>query len=150
MAKYDRMSTLFLVALGVLICEESLRLVVGSFSEPGPGLFPLGCGFIIVALSLFVFACTYKYRDEGLSIWENVTEWGNLVTIPVSLIGYAFLIEPLGFRLITFLWMAFICRSVGKLRWKASLFTAFMATFLSFILFQHYLGVRFPRGIFRF
>jgi len=150
MAKYDRMSILFLVVFAILICEESLRLDVGSLSDPGPGLFPLGCGVIILGLGIFIFARTFKDQTAGNSIWASVTHWGNLVSIPVSLIAYAFLIDFLGFRLMTFAWMTFTCRIIGKLGWKATIFTALTTSLFSFILFQHYLGVRFPRGIFRF
>lgn len=150
MAKYDRMSTLFLAIFGVAICIESIRLDPGSLSEPGPGLFPLGCGLIIATLGFFIFIRALKSKDEGQSIWERVTGWWNLVAIPASLISYAFLIDLLGFRLITFLWMAFICRGIGKMEWKGTVFTSLTTTVLTFILFQSYLGVHFPRGIFRF
>jgi len=150
MAKYDRMSILFLVVFGVAICVESIRLDPGSLSAPGPGLFPLGCGLIIATLGLFIFVRTFKYKDEEQSIWEQVTQWGNLVSIPASIIVYAFLIELLGFRLITFLWMAFICRTIGKMGWKGTVFTSLTTTVCAFILFQYFLGVRFPRGMFRF
>ncbi len=150
MAKYDRMSTLFLAIFGVAICIESIRLDPGSLSEPGPGLFPLGCGLIIASLGVFIFIRTFRQKDEGHSIWERVTEWWNLVAIPASLISYAFLIDLLGFRLITFFWMAFICRGIGKMGWRGTVFTSLTTTVLTFILFQNYLGVHFPRGIFRF
>jgi len=38
---HDSISTLFLVGLSFAICVESIRLGAGSFSNPGPELFPL-------------------------------------------------------------------------------------------------------------
>lgn len=148
MAKYDRISTLFLAVFGVVIGIESLRLEVGSLSQPGPGLFPLGCGLTILVLGLCAFAQTFTQTGPTESIWADVTEWGNVALIPASLIAYAFLIDVLGFSLTTFSWMGFILRVIGKLGWKATAVTALAATIGAWVLFEYYLGIRFPRGVF--
>lgn len=151
MVRYDRVSSLFWMAMGIWICVESIRLGPGSLSTPGPGLFPLGCGFIIEFLGSIAFIRTFKGMAEGKKVlWERSTHWGKLISMLASIIVYAFLVELLGFLLVTFIWLGFVCLRVGGMTWKSAVFTSAVTTSLSYIVFVHYLGVRLPPGIFRF
>ncbi len=148
MAKYDRISTLFFVGLALAVCVESIRMDPGSLSNPGPGLIPLGCGLVLGILSLIVFARTFKKsQDEKAVLWEPGTRWAKIFQTIFSLIGYGFLIDLLGFHFITFIWMIFVCRWVGGMRWKTTLITSATTVFFSYVLFEHFLRVRFPKGI---
>jgi putative tricarboxylic transport membrane protein len=149
--KYDRISALFLIGFAIAICVESIRLGQGSLSTPGPGLIPLGCGLILGILALILFICTFKKVTEVREVlWRSGTKWRKLILTFASLIGYAFLLDLLGFRLVTLLWMAFVCLAVGNMRWKMTVFTSVVTTLACYILFEHYLGIRFPIGIFGF
>jgi len=152
MAKYDRMSALFFITLAVAIGVESIRMGPGSLSNPGPGLIPLGCGLILGIIGLVVFARTFvdASSQSGGILWKPGTKWRNIISTFLSLVCYAFLVEVLGFHLITFLWLNFLCFWVGRMGWKATLFTSVVTTSLSFLLFEHYLGIRFSRGILGF
>jgi putative tricarboxylic transport membrane protein len=148
MAKYDRISTLFFVGLALAVCVESIRMDPGSLSNPGPGLIPLGCGLVLGILSLIVFARTFKKsQDEKAVLWEPGTRWAKIFQTIFSLIGYGFLIDFLGFHFITFIWMIYVCRWVGGMRWKTTLITSVTTVFFSYVLFEHFLRVRFPKGI---
>lgn len=152
MQNYDRMSTLFLVAVAIAICVESIRLGPGSLSAPASGLLPLGCGLILGILGLIGFVLTFKSAkgEKKEVLWERGTRWGRMISALASLISYAFLIDLLGFRLITFLWMGFMCRGLARMRWKTVIFVSVVTTISCSFLFQYYLGIRFPRGIFGF
>jgi len=148
MSKYDRISSLFLVALGCVICVESIRLGPGSLSAPEPGLIPLGCGLFLCILGLIAFFFTFRRgrpQEENQLIWGK-GNIGKVVFTLISLGGYALLIHPLGFYLTTFIWMLLICRLLSEARWKAAIITSLIATFSSVILFEYLLGIRFPRG----
>ena len=109
MYKYDRISSLIWVGIAVVICMESIRLDPGSLSQPGPGLVPLGCGLIIGIFGFIIFVGTLNVVAEDRNvILKERTHWGKLVSVPIAIIGYAFLIDILGFRLVTFLWMSVI------------------------------------------
>jgi putative tricarboxylic transport membrane protein len=139
------------MVMAAYICVESIRLGPGSLSTPGSGLFPLGCGLIIEILGIIAFIRTFKGMAEPKKVlWEQDTHWGKLICMLTSIIGYAFLVDPLGFVLVTFIWLGFVCVGVGKMRWKWAVFTSAVTTSLCYILFVHYLGVRLPPGIFGF
>ena len=152
MAKYDRMSTLFFIGLAVAIIVESIRIGPGSLSNPGPGLIPLGCGLILgmIGLAVFVRALIDTSPQIAGGLWKPGTKWRNIISTFLSLICYAFLVEFLGYHLITFLWLNFLCFWVGRMGWKATILTSVVTTSLSFVLFEHYLGIRFSRGILGF
>lgn len=151
MSRYDRISTLFLVGVAVVICVESIRLGTGSLSNPGPGLFPFGCGLVLGFAGLIVFGRTFKSAQEAAGgLWDLGTQWGKMISIIVSLIAYAFLIDLTGFRLLTLIWMGFMCRGIGKMGWKTAIFTSVVTTFFCYLLFENYLTIRFPRGILGF
>jgi hypothetical protein len=148
MQKQDRMSTLFFLGLALAVCVESIRMDPGSLSKPGPGLIPLGCGLVLGILSLIVFARTFKESQvETVALWEPGTRWAKIFQTIFSLIGYGFLIDLLGFHFITFIWMSFLCRWVGGMRWKTTLITSGATVFFSYILFEHFLKVRFSKGM---
>jgi putative tricarboxylic transport membrane protein len=149
MNKYDRISSLFWVALGCVICVESIRLGPGSLSAPEPGLIPLGCGLLLCILGLSEFFLTFRrgrHDEESQSIWGK-GNIGKVIFTLVSLGGYALLINPLGFHLTTFIWMLLICRLLSEISWISAILTSLIATSSSMILFEYLLGIRFPRGV---
>ena len=151
MKTYDRVSSLFFVVLAFAICVESIRLSPGSLGNPGPGLIPLGCGFILGIISLIVFTRTFKGLPQAReAFWgPGVKKWNSILSL-VSLTGYGLLLDFLGFILVTFLWMSFLCRWVGGMGWKGTIFTSVVTTFFSYVLFYMILGMHLSRGILGF
>ncbi len=149
MVKYDRISMLFLVGVAFVICFESTRMGVGSLSDPGIGLVPMGCGLILGILGLIGFAGTRgKEEKERVGFWHKGVSWGKMVSVLTSLVGYAFLLDILGFSLTTLIWTGFMFRGLAKMKWPVTLLASVIATLACSLVFEYYLGIRFPRGIF--
>lgn len=149
MLKYDLIGTLFWIGLAIAICIESIRLGVGSLSTPGPGLVPFGAGLILGFFGLILLLCTFAKEGRIAVPWRPDTQWGTMISILLSVLSYAFLIDVLGFFVVTFLWIGFICHGVGKMGWKATVLTSVLTTVFCFLLFEYFLNIRFPRGILR-
>src|ERR1022692_1821799 len=122
MIKYDRMSTLFFVGFAIAVSLESIWIGPGSLSNPGPGLIPLGSGLVLGILGLIGFFRTFvRSSSEGRP--ENAARLGgSTISALVSMVAFAFLIDTLGFLIVTFLWMGFVCRWIGRMGWKATIF----------------------------
>ncbi len=150
MTKYDRISTLFLVGLAIAVSLESIRIGPGSLSNPGPGLIPLGCGLVLGILSLIGFFRTFVRPSSEVLRKNAVKLGGSTIAALVSMLVFAFLIDTLGFLIVTFLWMGFVCRWIGRLGWKATIFTSVVTPFCIWLLFVYFLEIRFPRGILSF
>jgi hypothetical protein len=149
MRRYDRVSTLFFIGLAIAIVIESIRIGPGSLATPGPGLIPLGSGLVLGIPGLIVLVRTFMRNSPKANgvLWKPGTKWRNIVLTLISLIGFGFLINFLGFHLVTFLWISFVCRWIGRMGWRGTLFTSMVTTFFCYVLFEHYLDIRFPRGI---
>lgn len=145
MARYDRISALFWIVLAIAICVESVRLGPGSLSVPGPGLIPLGCGLSLGILGLALVSRTLKDTREEV-LWKKGTSWTKLLLTLASVVFYAFFLHVIGFLLMTFLWLVFVCK-VGNMSWRRTFTVAIIATCLCYVLFNYFLGIRFPRGI---
>ena len=150
MAKSDLISSIFLVGLASAICVESVRLGTGILSNPGPGLFPFGCGLLLGILSLIALALIFKNQVKEVENLRKEKVKTNVILTLASIISYPFLMQLLGFRLVTVLWMFFVCWIIGRIRWKTSIFISLVTTFMTYYLFAKLLEIRFSSGIFGF
>lgn len=151
MAKFDRMSSIFWIGIALAICEESLRIGVGSLSNPGSGLVPLGCGLILMVFGSIVLLRAFKRdREEKEFLWKEDTRPIKIISVVVSIFGYALLVDFLGFHLVTFLWVGYLCWKIGDMRWKEAAFASAVTTFLSYLVFERFLQLHFPKGILSF
>ncbi len=149
MGPHDRASALFIFGFALFICIESLRLGAGSFSQPGPGFLPLASGLVIGTFALLLLTgAGQKKKEMKANPSAGKIAWGKVVLTLTSLAAYAGLLNVLGFHLLTILWLGFICKGMGKMRWGATLGMSLGATVLTYFLFEYYLAIRFPRGIF--
>jgi hypothetical protein len=151
MQRYDRLGGLLWVAIGIAICVGSIRLGTGSVSTPGPGLIPLGCGLLLSALGIALCIASYNTNTAPKNVHQGqmVISWQKVVLALSYLVGYALLLEILGFLLVTVFWVGANCR-LGNMGWKKTLLISITATLSCFLIFEYFLKVRFPRGIFGF
>ena len=135
---------LFWVALGILVCYGATRLGLGSITEPGSGFIFFWCGLILVILSFMVLA-------EGLGSTEEIVHetgemnWVKIALVLLSLALYAFFLERLGFVVTTFLLLSFLLGWIEGTNW-----TRTAAALGSFAIFELWLKIRLPKGIFGF
>ncbi len=158
MRKSGLYDTIFWVALGMFVCVYAyMKLGIGKFNAPGSGLMPFLLGLLFSLLALYKLVTRilrHGKSEEGTEEEKEAEQQGTVykkvILVVVAMFAYALLLEPLGFLLITFLWMGFVCKGLGKMGWEVTILIAIITTFSSYLLFQHYLGVRFPRGFFGF
>jgi hypothetical protein len=154
MNRYDRISGLILafVSLGIVI--GSFFYPLGTWAKPGPGFLPLWCGVIMFLLSLNTFFQSIWREKKRIrsfdASWDSsflTSRWPKLVwTIGILFFYYLFL-EVLGYILTTFIVMVLLLKAVESTRWRTVLLEAFVATFASYGLFQLWLKVQLPKGI---
>ena len=148
MEKNDRMSSLFFIGIALAIFVESYRLDIGSLSAPGPGLFPLGSGLVLGILGAILFAKTFGASEEDTRGAWDFKPKKKMILMLVSLVAYMIFINLVGFIVVTILWMGYVCWGIGKMRWRAAMFTSIVTSLVSYFLFEYFLGIRFPQGIF--
>ncbi len=148
----DRMGAGILIAAAVGICYGSVRLSLGGFHTPGPGFFSFLAGIILGVLSLISFIQSFKEMpgDERKPFWPNPRRTLKMALVFVALIFYVLLMDPLGFGLTTFLFLAVLLRGIEPQRWSVVFSVSILGVLISYGVFQYWLDMQLPRGFLGF
>jgi putative tricarboxylic transport membrane protein len=97
-------------------------------------------------LVLFIEGRSVKDHKKG-----GFIEWGSLkkpAILVVALIGYAFLLQVFGYLITSFALMFVMFLITEPQKWRKDILIAAIAVMLSFLVFDKWLQVRLPGGIF--
>ena len=142
-------TTIFWVAVGILACYGATQLGLGSITEPGAGFIFFWSGLILVLLSLIVLADSIRSAADIAEEMEKIN-WAKIALILLSLVLYAYLLERFGFVLTTFVLLSFLLGWIENTNWGRSLAVASAAALACFAIFELWLKIRLPKGIFGF
>lgn len=148
MRSYNLISSLFWFLVGLGFTLGGLHYGFGSWKEPGPGLLPVVFGTLLGLLSVMLFILSLKgiKRSEGKPFWEMKGSWRTVLSVLASLFLYMAFFKQLGFILLTFLFIFFLLRFIGKKGWVISISLALVISFFSYGLFSLLLGTPLPKG----
>ena len=148
--KPDKVSSIFWVAVSLIMMISSYKLKLGTLAHPGPGFLPFSAGLGLFILSVTVFLRTGMSVDgkaKGIKeLWEGA-HWSKTVIVAAALLLYALIFSHLGFVLSTILLLVFLLRAIEPVGWFAAVGGATIASFGSFAVFALWLQVQLPRGI---
>jgi putative tricarboxylic transport membrane protein len=142
-------SALFWVAVGLLTCYGANRLGLGSVTEPGVGFIFFWSGLILVILSLIVLADAIRGSEDTVREMGEMN-WAKIALVLLALLLYAFFLERLGFVLTTLVLMSFLLGCIEGTNWVRSLGVAGAAALASYAIFELWLKIRLPKGLFGF
>jgi len=149
MKKADQWSGLVLFIIAVVIFCASTLLPYGNIHNPGPGFFPLWLGVLLGAMSIGLFL-QVTWQKEGARILGEILEekirWGKVLVVIIVLVLYGFLMDYVGFLIITFLVMAFLLRAIEPQSWKAVIGWAVVGSVGSYLVFEVWMKLRLPKG----
>jgi putative tricarboxylic transport membrane protein len=137
-------SGLFFFGLSLLMLWESLRLGIGSSTEPGPGFLPCCAGAILAVLSL-----SFIYR--GRRFRKSQQPHSRLVVVAlISVFIYSLVLNYLGFIIATFLLLAVLFHLGEPRPWWVLIAVSTSVTLLGYFFFGKVLHVFFPTGLLGF
>lgn len=142
----DRAAAAVLLLFGAAAAVEARRLTIGNPGHPGPGFLPF---WLAVALCLVAAALALRPAPQGPSLGTATAERrrpGKVVLVLVASATYAFLLEPLGFLLTTFLFLLFLLRAIEARAWTSSLVVSAATALASHLVFKVWLDVQLPAG----
>ncbi|MEW6264611.1 MAG: tripartite tricarboxylate transporter TctB family protein [Thermodesulfobacteriota bacterium] len=139
---------IFLFGLATVIL--SLRMPIGTFRAAGTGLFPLGLGIALMALSgLFLLQQVLKKQSarekETAAVVPNEAT-GQLLYFSGVVVLATLFFNRLGFPLFSFILMAGLLRVLGVRRWPFNLTISFITAVFSYLVFVQWLKIPLPRG----
>ncbi|HEV8342205.1 MAG TPA: tripartite tricarboxylate transporter TctB family protein [Candidatus Binatia bacterium] len=134
---------------GLSVCYGASRLGLGNITDPGPGFIFFWSGSILTLLSLMLlFNSLQETAPEDRETGR--TNWTKVACVLAALLFFAFFLEKLGFVFTTFLLLCFLLGVSGGKSWLPVLGVASAAAVGSFALFELWLKIRLPKGIFGF
>ena len=134
----DRIGAVLLMVFGGFWIWQASRLALSSpEGGPGPGLLPTAMGVSILVLAALSFL-----RPEVERI--GLPHVGRIALILVSLIGYALLLEELGYVIATALLLGFLLLAFAERRRWWQPVAAAVVSFATYYVFRILLQVPLP------
>lgn len=149
MKKLQLISGIIIMVFAALICLEASKLSMGTPKNPGPGFLPFGYGILLFSLAtIFTLKSGFKVgalSDSAGTLWYSL-KWKRVPYILASLLGYAFLLDRLGYLLCTGILMVFLFWGEGGKRRSIAIIGGLAVTIVTYTIFKGLLKVRLPSG----
>ena len=147
--KADQWSGLVLLVISGLICWGALSLSYGHIHNPGPGFYPLWLGIILGAMAMGLILKTTWQREGAKALRAILSEkvrWKKVLLVILALILYGYLMNFLGYLIVTFLLMAFLLRFIEPHPWKSVIGWTLIGSVGSYLVFEVWMKLRLPKG----
>lgn len=147
--KYQLGSAVAFIVLGAGFAFEAQKLKLGRISRPEPGFFPFWLGMAMMAVAVLFFIQVYRkaagFGGRESSLWHGV-KWTKALFSLLAMLGYALVLERVGYLLTTFILLALLFRHVGSQNWRLTILGSMGTSFFTYLLFKVWLQVQLPGG----
>lgn len=149
---YNRTSAIFFLIVAVFFSFYARSVEIGAWNEPGPGFLPFWGGILLAIMSLALLLKTYwgKLPPMTHTFFPRSDSWKRVLATFLALIAYNLLLSPLGFTLVTFLFIGFLVRCIFPQTWTRTLLVAILSALGARLLFIHFLETQLPKGFIGF
>jgi putative tricarboxylic transport membrane protein len=138
-----------LAGLAAFILLESRRLSFGTMRVPQTGFFPLVLATLLSLLCVILFAQGIFGRESDRLPNKILPEgWSRIALTLAAMIGFAVVLERLGFFFSTFFLMILLLRAIESQRWSKVFLVALLTAIGSYAIFGWILGIPLPGGLF--
>jgi hypothetical protein len=141
----DLTTALVLIAGGVLVIWDSLRLGIGWGSDgPQSGFFPFWLAVLLIA-SCAVIAWQAGRRERGRPFLTRAQLKPVLTTLLPST-GFVVLTQFIGLYVASALFMGFYMRWIGRYGWVPIVLVSVLFPVVTFLVFETWFLVPMPKG----
>ena len=149
-AEQHPVASLVLMALGLAILAGGLHYRWGSLDNPGAGFVPFIAGAAMAGFSaITLLRGLVKGWRPLAELWTGA-RWHRPLIAVVSLIVYSMFLRDLGFLISTFVLAIYLYRILDPTGWKETFLAAVLTTLGFYVVFQVWLEVQLPSGLFTF
>lgn len=152
MKNSDRISGIILFLFGLVILLKSLSYPLGSIHTPGAGVFPVLASIPLMAIAVGLVINSYLKREEKCALkvpfFPSKETPRRILYGIISLVAFRYLLSVIGFAPSTFLLIFFMGRFLAHYNWKVNIFFSLLTALVSYYLFQIWLSIPMPIGIF--
>ena len=135
--------------LSVVLVVEGRDLGLGELREPDSGFVLFWVGVIMAALSagLMIGAFMGTGRSSGDVAQPFGSRWRKIPLVLAYLVGYAVLLEAVGFIPLTLILLILLFKTVEPQSWTVAIVGAVATTAAVYVVFAMALGTQFPAGL---
>jgi putative tricarboxylic transport membrane protein len=152
MRKGWQVTGVIMLLLSLITAWEAHNLALFDRLGPGPGFFPFWLALIGAVLCAVIVAqvslATPDTRKEDPGVFPRGEALRMAIAIMVGSIVYSLVLDWLGFRLTTSVYVAALVMLLGERRWWAAVLFGLISGFGLFHLFNNWLDVLLPVGEF--
>lgn len=140
----DILASFILIFIGIMVIIGSIRLRLGTPTEPQPGFFPFVSGITLIIMSLILLISAWFGRSTGKQPFGDLWRPASLV---IGLFVYSLILDFIGYVIATMILSALVMHVLGtKTFWKLAV-VSLALSIGSYVLFDRLLGVTLPSGI---
>jgi putative tricarboxylic transport membrane protein len=151
MKRANAAAVITLIGFAGLLLFESRKLSFGALRLPHTGFFPKILLGLLLLLSLICLVPVLRGQAPDTRAEKIPAEgWLLIGATLVTLVGFALVLEWLGFLLSTFFLMVLLLRAVEAPPWPRVTLVALVTTGASYVIFAWLLGVPLPAGLLGF
>lgn len=145
----DRITGIFLCALGAAVFLKSWTYPLGTLRKPGGGLFPLIASVLLMGLSVLLTLQAFR-RREGEKTAQTpffaAKEAPRRIILGfAALIGFRYLLPAIGFAPSTCLFLFFLSKYLGNQGWKVCAAFSLTSALAAYYLFEVWLKIPMPQ-----
>lgn len=143
---------ILVLLLAVFVAVESLSLRYYTPLGPGPGFFAFWLALILAGLAVIVILQATFGRPEPMpdDFFADRTGYLRIGAVVLALVATIYSFEPVGFPLTMFGVCAFLLYALGRRRVVVTLVVSLACSVGVYYVFDHWLRVPLPRGVFGF
>ncbi len=138
------------ILIGGIAGYSAIEMGLTQFGKPGSGLFPLIISALLIGFSVVAMAQRLATWEEPRDEAAVSTTWDRFLpaTVYAALLVYTFLLPRLGFTLSSVLMTFFFLKIIGRKGLVLSLALSFGLVVPLAVIFQWFLKVELPTGLF--
>jgi len=140
--------SLISIGLSGLYFGGALTYPVGTMAQPGPGLYPLFVGSLLIIASVGVFTTTLLEPSTKPMEFPRGRDLWRLLSITAVMIVYAVALPIIGHLLAAAIVSFGVLQAMGLRSWYLKIGLTVFLSLGSFYLFDILLKVPLPRGVF--
>jgi putative tricarboxylic transport membrane protein len=141
----DSGACLFFLASGAGICLWSLQYGLGTLAAPGPGFMGLCAGASVCLFSIIGLFANRGIRKGDGKLFGHL--WRDSLLILLLLVGFALLLNFLGFMVCTFLFLIILVGRKKTYSWPMVLALSVGPSIVMYIVFEVWLQANLPKGL---
>lgn len=149
MVRAEKITSVVFLLFGLSLLFESKKYPLGTIDNPGPAFLPLLLGTATAALSVGLIVRVWKKKGirPSLPFWPEKAGMSRVSVAFVVIVLFTALLETTGYLVNLFILFLVLLRPVGRQKWTWSILISVGACLVSYFLFEKWLMIPLPHGI---